>query len=88
MYQSRRPVLSGRLLVASGGGITRGLDRKQGQRLHEVRETVAVLLHSAEAERYTLDPKYWGTLPAWCRECRERWLDLDVLRRSRGTLRV
>jgi hypothetical protein len=89
-YQTRRPLLDYRPILASDEGVAgASLASKRGRRLHEVQEITDVLLSSEEAERYTGDPGYWGTLPAWCKQCREEhWIGLETLRRARGELTV
>jgi len=88
-YEYRRPLAPGKVFVAQGG-LTRGLDRKNGTRLPEAGGGLRrVVLSSAEAARLTFDAQHHGTLPAWCSRCgATHWPTLDQLRRSRGTLRV
>ena len=88
-YEYRRPLLPGKLFVASGG-IQRGLARKNGTRLPEAGRVLRqVVLSSPEAARYTFESRHHGTLPAWCSRCgATHWPTLEQLRRSRGTLRV
>jgi hypothetical protein len=38
-------------------------------RLQPEREEVRVNVFSSQAERYQIDSKWWGNLPAWCRRC-------------------
>jgi hypothetical protein len=84
----KRPFFPG-FVVSASGFVTRGLASKHDRRLPEVREPVHVLIHSTDAEQYTASSEYWGTLPAWCPRCRaDRWVDVRLLRRTRGTLRV
>jgi hypothetical protein len=88
-YEFRRPLLAGRLFVARGG-ITRGLDHKNGSRLPEAGNVLRrVALSSPDAARYTFSAQYHGSLPAWCGRCGATyWPTVEQLRTLKGTLRV
>jgi hypothetical protein len=89
-YQARRPLLPHRhILVGEDGVIGASVACKKDRRLREAEETTDVLLASQDAERYTLSPESWSSLPAWCSGCREeRWITIDRLKSAKGSLLV
>jgi hypothetical protein len=87
-YQTRRPVVPGKLFHTAGGGLTRSLAAKDDQRLPEVTENGEWVIVGGD-ERYVFDRSRRGTLPAWCERCRaERWVTAEEVRHLRGTLVV
>ena len=85
VYESSGPIIPNRrppIVTSAAGGLT-SLESKSGERLEEVQEGVVVQLESEQADRYSSDSTYWGSLPAWCAKCRtEAWIDVGDLRRG------
>jgi hypothetical protein len=79
VYSSERPFRPSRTLLKGPDGLIGA--KRRDRRLPEAMVPDRVELWSDRAMSFTFSPDYWGTLPAWCPDCREtRWPSVEELR--------
>lgn len=79
VYSTERPFRPSRTLLKGPDGLIGA--KRRDRRLPEALVPDRVELWSDHAMSYTFSPDHWGTLPAWCPDCREtRWLSVEELR--------